>query len=223
MREIIHTNYDGRPINPDSIGNDDCFIDNLSEIIVRKGDEPFKSFFSVEWCYDGYSAIDPARSFVNAVVKVMDEYAGEGNNWPANDAIHYLLRDLGFDERHLTKADLVAFWTMFPRGVSEFLSEPYMELCCYNNPYGDVMRVINNPWFYKDPNAPERRLVEIAEVGGFRYAVDRACFIASPEVLGKELALLSYRCKEPNKVDATASEITPIIASNLQDWGLIKE
>ena len=26
---------------------------------------------------------------------------------------------------------------------------------------------------------------------------------------------------EDSKVDATASEITPIIASNLQDWGLI--
>ena len=26
---------------------------------------------------------------------------------------------------------------------------------------------------------------------------------------------------EDSKVDATASEITPIIASNLQDWGLM--
>lgn len=223
MKEIIHPVYYCYPIESVKDKIDECFINNLNEAIVRFGEEPFKSYYTVEIDYYGYSAIDPTRSFVNAVVKVMDEYAGEGNNWPANDAIHYLLRDLGFDERHLTKADLVAFWTMFPRGVSEFLSEPYMELCCYNNPHGDVMRVINNPWFYKDPNAPERRLVEIAEVGGFRYAVDRACFIASPEVLGKELALLSYGCKEPNKVDATAAEITPIIASNLQDWGLIKE
>ena len=198
MREIIHTDYEGQPLNPQRV--DDCFLDNLNEPIIRKGDIPFKSYFAVEWCYYCYNAIDPMRSFVNTIALAMTERAGDSNNWPANDAIHILLRDLGFDDANLTKADLVAFWTMFPIGVSEFLSEPYMKLCRYNNPHEEVIRVINNPWFYKDPNASDRRLLEIAEVGGFRYAVDRACFIATPEVLGNELALLTYGCNEPTKL-----------------------
>ena len=86
--------------------------------------------------------------------------------------------------------------------------------------HGDVVRVLNNPYFYRDANAPERRLVEIASVGGFRFALDRASYIAPASVLAKELALLNYGCKEPRKLDAVAERLTKEIAEVLDDWGL---
>lgn len=218
MREIFHTDEE------DGICQnyyDDCMFANLDAPVVRSGGEPFKSYYSVEeGCYCN-SAIDPSRSFVETVLKAMDERCSESNNWPACDAICVLLFDLGFDLVHLTRADIVAFWTMFPKGVSDFLSLPYLRLRCFNNPHGDVVRVLNNPCFYKDTNAPERRLVEIATVGGFRFALDRASYIAPASVLAKELALLNYGCNEPNKVDAIADGLTTEIAEVMDDWGLV--
>ena len=95
-----------------------------------------------------------------------------------------------------------------------------MKLRSFNHPHCNAVRVLNNPWFYRDVNAPERRLVEIATVGGFRFALDRACYIAQPSVLAKELALLNYGCNEPGKVDAVAERLTTEIAGVLDDWGL---
>ena len=63
-------------------------------------------------------------------------------------------------------------------------------------------------------------MVEIAAVGGFRFALDRACYIAQPSVLAKELALLNYGCNEPGKVDAVAERLTTEITEVLDDWGL---
>lgn len=219
MREIIHTDYEGRLLAPDVI--DDCFLDNLSSPVVRSGTEAFKSYYAVEWAYHVYSAIDPARSYVETLVKAMDERSSAENNWPASDAIHKLLLDLGFNCEHLTSPEQVAFWTMFPKGLAEFMSLPYMRLTGFNNPQGNYVRVLNNPFFYKDPNAPERRLVEIAEVDGFRFALDRACFMATPTVLAKELALLNYACHEPMRVDALAADLSVKIAEIMSDWGLI--
>ena len=217
MREIIHTDEEGGPCTNDY---DDCMFANLDAPVVRSGGEPFKSYYSVEEGYYCYSAMDPSRSLVETVLKAIDERSSESNNWPACDAICVLLFDLGFDIVHLTRADIVAFWTMFPKGVSDFLSLPYLRLRCFNNPHGDVVRVLNNPCFYKDANAPERRLVEIASVGGFRFALDRAKHIAPASVLAKELALLNYGCNEPNKVDAIADGLTTEIAEVMDDWGL---
>lgn len=218
MREIIHTDYTGKPC---PTCDDDCMLDNLDAPIVRSGGEPFKSYYSVEWAYYCSSAIDPSRSFVETMLKVMDEQCSESNNWPASDAICVLLRDLGIDLDHLTKADIVAFWTIFPKGLSEFLSLPYLRFQDFNNSHGTVVRVLNNPFFYQDANAPERRLVEIARVGGFRFGLDRANYIAPAPVLAKELALLNFGCNEPDKVDATAERLTAEIAEVLDDWGLV--
>ena len=220
MREIIHTDYDGRPCPCPAYG-DDCTLGNLGAPIVRSGGEPFKSYYAVEWGYYCHSEIDPSRSFVETMVKAMDEQCSESNNWPACDAILVLLGDLGFDLDHLTRADIVAFWTMFPKGLSEFLALPYLRFQNFNNPHGDVVRVLNNPGFYKEANAPERRLVEIATVGGFRFALDRASHIAPAPVLAKELAMLNYGCNEPDKVDAIADGLTTEIAEVLDDWGLV--
>ena len=218
MREIIYTDEHGRPLNPRAI--DDCMFDNLSAPVIRSGDEPFKSYYAVEWYYYCYSAIDPSRSFVDTIVKAMDEQCSAENNWPVSDAIYVLLRDIGIDCRHLTHADIVAFWTMFPKRLSAFLSLPYMRLTSFNNPHGDVVRVLNNPFFYRDANAPYGRLVEIAEVDGFRFALDRACFLASPAVLAKELALLNYGCSEPARVASVAEGLTESISETMSDWGL---
>lgn len=218
MREIIHTDQEGWPLCPTCI--DDCMLDNLDAPVIRSGGEPFRSYYSVEWFYYCYSAIDPSRSYVETLVKAMDERSSVENNWPASDAIHYLLRDLGFDQYHLSYADLVAFWTIFPKGLSDFLSLPYMKLRSYNNPYGDVVRVLNNPFFYKDLNASDGRLVEIADVDGFRFALDRASFIAPPAVLAKELSLLNYGCSEPARVSAFAEGLTGSISETMSYWGL---
>ena len=221
MREIIHTDYDGKPLNPAAFDEDDCMLDNLNAPVIRSGDEPFKSYYAVEWAYNCFSAIDPSRSFVETLVKAMDGRCSAENNWPASDAIHVLLRDLGILSQKLTRADVVAFWTMFPKGLSAFLSLPYMKLTCFNNPHGDVVRVLNNPFFYRDANAPYGRLVEIAEVNGFRFALDRACFVASPVVLAKELSLLNYGCNEPRRVAESAEALTVTIGEAMSDWGLL--
>ena len=217
MREIIHTDEDGRPLGPTGI--DDCMLDNLNAPVIRSGTEPFKSYYAVEYGSYCYSAIDPSRSFVDTLVKAMDERCSAENNWPASDAIHMLLRDIGFDCYNLSRADLVAFWTFFPKGLSHFLSLPYMRLTDFNNPHGDMVRVLNNPFFYRDANAPLGRLVEIAEVNGFRFALDRAYFIASPAVLARELTLLNYGCNELEKVAAIADGLTPEISETILTGG----
>ncbi len=48
MREIIHTDEDGQPLDPTGI--DDCMLDNLNAPVIRSGTEPFKSFYAVECC-----------------------------------------------------------------------------------------------------------------------------------------------------------------------------
>ena len=218
MREIIHTDEDGQPLNPATI--DCCMLDNLSAPVIRSGGEPFKSYYAVEVLFYCCSKIDPSRSFVDVLVKAMDEQCSAENNWPASDAVHVLLSDIGINCQNLTRADIVAFWTMFPKGLSAFLSLPYMRLTSFNNPHGDVVRVLNNPFFYRDTNTPYGRLVEIAEVNGFRFALDRACFLASPAVLAKELALLNYGCSEPERVSAVAEELTKSISETMSDWRL---
>ena len=97
MREIIHNGYDGKPIVPANEEQYDSFFDNLDAPVVRTGTEAFKSYYDVEWYYTCYSAIDPSRSLVETVVKGMDERSSESNNWPASDALYYLLHDLNFD------------------------------------------------------------------------------------------------------------------------------
>lgn len=218
MKEINHKDEEGRPLCAEAVGH--CFLENLAAPVVRSGGEAFKSYYAVEYGYYGYSSIDPSRSYVETLAKAMDEHCTPGNNWPASDAIRILLGDLGFDVRHVPQADVVAFWTMFPDGLSEFLTLPYMRLTKFNRPHGDFVRVLNNPFFYRDPNAPIGRLAEIAGIGGFRFALDRACFVAAPYVVARELAQLSYACREPGKVDVVAQELMPTIAGAMSDWGV---
>ena len=58
-------------------------------------------------------------------------------------------------------------------------------------------------------------------MNGFRFALDRACFVASPVVLAKELSLLNYGCNEPGRVAESTEELTVTIGEAMSDWGLL--
>lgn len=195
-------------------------FDNMAAPEVRSGDDAFRSYYDVEEGYSCYSAIDPSRSLVETTLKAMDEQSSESNNWPASDAFYYLLHDLGVWTNRISVADVVAFWTMFPRKTAEFLALPYMKERRFLNPHGDYIRVFNNPFFYRDLNASVGRLVEIAVLDGFRYALDRACFIPCPSVIAKEISLLHYAAKSRKLVDETMSALIPVIDETMRDWGL---
>ena len=80
--------------------------------------------------------------------------------------------------------------------------------------------VLNNPFFHKDRNATERRLVEIAEDGGVRFALDRTKFLPAPEILAREIALLNHGFRDTKNVDAVRERLTVSIAETMEDWGL---
>ena len=224
MKKIVHDGYDMlHDVRGDVSKIDECFMSNLDAPIIRSGAEPFKSYYAVEWCYFGYHMIDPSRSFAQMVIDRMNMENDVKSHWPAADMFVGLIHDLGFDYHHLTDVDLVAFWTMFPIETADFLACSYFKLCAYLKSKPETVRVLNNPRFYADPNPSEKRLVEIAEVNGFRFALDRACFIAPPAVLAKELALLNYGCNEPEKVTVIEGGLTSTIAETMDDWGLVPQ
>ena len=110
---------------------------------------------------------------------------------------------------------------MFPDGVAQALSACYMKDDRFLAKHTDVVRVLNNPFFYKDRNATERRLVELAEDGGMRFAVDRTKFLPAPEILAREIALLNHGFHDTKNVDAVRERLTVSIAETMEDWGLI--
>lgn len=218
MKQLVHYGYD-MPQDVSKI--DDCFMSNLDDPIVRSGDEPFKSYYTIEWCYHGYHTIDPSRSIARIVFEQMYLDNDSVSLWPACDRIGRLLYDLGFDWRHPSKADSVAVWTMFPCGTAKFMAESYWKWSCYLLPYQNTPRVINNPFFYREKSASEKRLVEIAEENGFRYALDRSKYLASPDVFATEIALLNYGYKLPTKRDEAQQRLAKQIHENMANWGLI--
>ena len=84
-----------------------------------------------------------------------------------------------------------------------------------------IVRVLNNPFFHKDRNATERRLVEIAEDCGMRFALDRAKFLPAPEILAREIALLNHGFRDTKNMDAVREKLTVSIAETMEDWDLI--
>ena len=85
---------------------------------------------------------------------------------------------------------------------------------------GNYNLINNNPFFYKDRNATERRLVAIAEDSGLRFALDRISVIPSAAVLAREIALLNYGGRNPQKVESAQSNLVISIAETMTDWGL---
>ncbi len=186
MKIINHIEEDRCPVLLD---DEDKWIDNRLEPVVRIGGEPFESHFEPECGIESF-IVDPRRSLVRSVYARVDEYA-EGA-WQVADFLVQLIQDLGFDTECPDKAKQGAFWTMMPFGVSRHLEKSWLRIACYNARHTDVLRVINNPFYYADPNTSESRLMEIAHDGGCAYAVDPANPHESAETLSQEIALLNH-------------------------------
>ena len=216
MKVNFYHGYDGGN-NEEQYGEPE--VDNRTQPIIRKGGEPFKSCYDLEWCYHVCHVIDPARSLAIPVLNLMD-WKSTGISWAVCDRLYVLIPDMGISRRKLSREDIVAFWTMFPGAVAEALSESVANDESLLEKYSDVVRVLNNPFFYKDRNASEHRLVEIAEDNGLRFALDRISVIPSPEVLAREIALLNYGGRNPQNVESAQSNIALSIAETMEDWGL---
>ena len=161
MKVMFHCGYDGIP---DESWYDDCFLDNRNEPVVRKGGEPFKSCYDIEWCYHISHVVDPSRSLAEPIVRLFDGQLVSDPHWSTCDCLSVLIADLGIERRQPTREDRIAFWTLFPDGAAEALSCCYMKDSRFLGKHADTVRVLNNPFFHKDPNANEKRLVEIAEL-----------------------------------------------------------
>jgi len=216
MKVIFHHGYDAND-GEQSYGAADLV--NLEEPIIRKGGIPFRNCYEIEeYCYREH-IIDPSRSLVIPVLKLLD-----GNvwnpHWGVCRVLSVLIADMDVDSWNPSLGDIIAFWTMFPDCVAEALSNCYMKDCSLLAKHADVVRVLNNPFFYKDPNANERRLVEIAEDNGLRFALDRISVIPPPETLAREIALLNHGIRDPENVESVRALLAASIAETMSDWGL---
>ena len=106
-----------------------------------------------------------------------------------------------------------------PKAASDLVDE-ILKDCSLLEKHRNTVRVLNNPFFHKDPNANERRLVEIAEDGGLRFALDRIAVLPSPDVLAREIALLNHGLRDPENVEPVRSKLSASIAETMSDWGL---
>ena len=137
------------------------------------------------------------------------------------------MTDLGFNPFGgcVTLADRAAFWTMFPGVMYDFLADSYVSefVRFYPKPDHSVFRVINNPFFYRDAQASEKRLVVLAEHEGIHYALDLIKFMPSPEALANEIAWLNHGWEKPGLVPSVRQALTKPIAEVMSDWGLLPE
>lgn len=218
MKVNFYHGYDG---DANEASYFSCFFDNLSEPLLRPGAEPFKSCYSVEWSYHAYNLVDPRRSVVVPIVRLFEiNNFDRISKWPVCDCLLILLRDFGLDVHQPSREEAIAFRTMFPAETADCLADSYMKLRGYAEIYADAMRVLNNPFFHKDPNANERRLVEIAEDNGLRFALDSIAVIPPPETLAREIALLNHGLRDPGNVEPVRARLAASIAETMSDWGL---
>ena len=217
MREIVRRSP-GMPQDVRQI--EDCYLNNLDAPVVRAADEPFKSYYSRECCDHGYHVVDLSRSIAAEVIRCMNGENDATSHWPACDVIGTLMLDLGFAGANASCADLLAFAAMFPVGTGAFMADSYLRWERYRARPGNALLVLNNSFFYRSPNVSEKRLIEIAEVNGRRYALDCACFLPSPDVIANELALLNYGYAEPERVAAIASNLVDSISEIMSAAGL---
>ena len=91
-----------------------------------------------------------------------------------------------------------------------------MRICDFNVRHCDVPRVINNPFFYTDPNAAESRLLEIAQDSGCTYAIDLANEVASVGTLAREIARLNHIHEGDAAVESAYGIILPQVADVLE-------
>lgn len=217
MKTIIHDGYDGK-LPADCY--DICYFHNMEEPVVRAGGEPFKSCYDIEVSFHVYNLVDPSRSFAKGVFELLNK-EHERSLWPVCDCLSQLCWDLGVDPHLPKRSDQLAFWTMFPKGAAECLADSYMKRNGFLEKHRGAVLVLNNPFFHADPNATEKRLVEIAENDGQRYALDRTKILPPPEVLAREIAFLAHGFLHPEKVASLAERLTPSIADAMSAWGLL--
>ena len=196
-----------------------CYLDNRTEAVVRLDGEPFLGDHEIEEGYRICHIVDPARSLAFPILDFMDWNVGDPQ-WEECDCLSTLIADMGIDRQNPSREDVIAFWTMFPDGVSEALSKCYMKDCSLLAKHREAVRVLNNPFFHKDPNANERRLVEIAEDNGLRFALDRISVLPQPDVLAREIALLNHGFRDSRNVESVCETLTTSIAETMEDWGL---
>ena len=218
MKVFVYPGYDSPP---DEAAYDDCILDNRSAPVIRKGGEPFKTCYPVEWSYFVNHVIDPSRSLAKPVLDLLLASDGEPRFvWPFCDYLSQLVWDLGCHGRPPARTALLFFHTVFPCGTAECLAESYLKNRHYLERHADAVRVLNNPWFHKDRNANERRLVEIAEDNGLRFALDRIAVIPPADVLAREIALLDHGFRDPQNVEPVRARLAASIAGTMADWGL---
>ena len=210
MRIINHLEDDA---NPEFLDDDEKWLDNRMEPIVRIGGEVFESHYEDECQLETYIA-DPRRSFVKPLYQESEKWT-EGA-WQIADFLTCFLIDLGFNLERPSKAMIVAFWTMFPEGVSRHLSMSWRRIACFNAHHCDVPRVINNPFFFCDTNAAETRLLQIAEDAGCTYVVDLANPYERAETLTREIALLNHIHEGDTVVSAAYNRLLPQITDVLE-------
>ncbi|MGN0844449.1 MAG: hypothetical protein ACI4QT_04420 [Kiritimatiellia bacterium] len=222
MKQIIHHGYDlTEHVNVEEI--DDCVLDNLQAPTIRTGSEPFTSYYSVEWFYDVCHRIDPARSLTRTLLNLFGREYDPRSKWPICDILHCLMSDLGFNIQQPRKYEVVAFWTMIPVGIIQCLAESYWKNTAFFVRHENLFRVINNPFFYKNPGVSEHRLVEIGEMKGFRYAVDRTKIIAEPMVLADEMTMLNESNPDPAKVQMKRNDLSRSIKEILDNNGILTD
>ena len=218
MKTVFHCGYDGKPIEE---WYDDCVFDNLSAPRVREGGEPFKSCYDIEWSYHVCNLVDPSRSIAKEVVELLGMDHNESSWWPVCDWLFQLCLDFGLDPHQPSRTDRLAFLSMFPIGAADCFADSYMKRTGFLDRHRNIALVLNNPFFYADKNATERRLVEIAEDDGFLFALDRTKVLPSPQVLADEIAWMNHGVQQPEAVIPLAKRLAPAIAEAMDNWGLI--
>lgn len=136
--------------------------------------------------------------------------------WSFTGFVEHLAKALGLKIDNLPgNAMIAAYWTTFPRFLSFSDFKRWMEHSVYNNQVKEMTRVINNPFFYCDPNAAETRLLQIAEDCGCSYAVDLVNPYEEAETLAREIALLNHIHGGDAAVSAAYDKILPQISGAL--------
>lgn len=193
-------------------------LDNTREPIIRCGEEPFTSYYEVEYYDPMCHVIDPSRSLAAPLVDYIAEPYRSDCLWPWCDVLHHLIVDLGIPTLPTLRAKRMFFHTLFPRGTSDFLSTAHGQ--SYAMGESNLARVLNHPLFYANPNSSEKRLVTIATELGVHFALDRAKIIPSPTILAREIALLCYGLEAPDRVLPTQTRLTQTITDAFADWAL---
>ena len=207
----------GSPANEELYGPPD--LDNQVEPIIRCGGEPFKRCYDLEEFFYCCQIVDPRRSVAGTIIGFMGNGLIDDLGWEECSMLAHYISDFGIAFNRPSLESDIAFWTMFPDGVAEALAKRWKEPGLFAK-HGDAVRVLNNPFFHKDPNANERRLVEIAEDGGLRFALDRIAVLPSPDVLAREIALLNHGLRDPENVEPARAKLSASIAETMSNWGL---